>query len=596
TSKLFKNLIQRYDSFAYRQEISSVRSNGGSSNQQRNDHLTLQWLQGTVREMRDELQTELSAAHNTSELRAQEVATLTSDVAALRSDVSSSRADLETLRAEQTRNSVQSQQSQQELVAAIEHYKKGLKSSPKIQFVMFQVESAQADWTQVLQKRSKRVMFLENDTVPPVQTSMTPHTDELERRVRRLEKKIKNALWSRAQAAGRSAEHAELLKRVATLEEQKRSNDRALFNVSQEIEGLKRVQLTTSQLMESMSALESRFDIGLPELQREVSRLEFELAQSTSSIQNAKDAEDQQNSLLKSFSDNISRLEKNLNADRALLIALRQELSSAGDLATQQQQGEPSQQQEGANNSEGAVRRFVRDLGRLESQYEHLVHTLPKDCESVTGPSGEYMIAPALSAPEARGSAGLTEEPLLTWCDQDTGAGGWTVVQRRNDGLEQFNRPWAEYETGFGAPAGEFWLGNSALHRLTADNCSSLRVDLRDIYGESWFAEYTDFSVSSAQDGYRLWVSGYQGNASDAFSYQNMMQFSAVDSDRDISNTHCAANYEGGWWFSHCQHVNLNGRYNLGLTWFDSSRNEWIAVAWSEMKVRRRAGCSAANK
>jgi len=131
---------------------------------------------------------------------------------------------------------------------------------------------------------------------------------------------------------------------------------------------------------------------------------------------------------------------------------------------------------------------------------------------------------------------------------------------------------------------------------LTADNCSSLRVDIHDIYGQNWFAEYTEFSVSSEADGFRLWVNGYQGNASDAFEYQNRMQFSTIDADRDISNTHCAGNYEGGWWFSHCQHVNLNGRYSLGLTWFDGARNEWIAVAWSEMKVRRRAGCVAAHR
>lgn len=97
---------------------------------------------------------------------------------------------------------------------------------------------------------------------------------------------------------------------------------------------------------------------------------------------------------------------------------------------------------------------------------------------------------------------------------------------------------------------------------------------------------YDEFSISTKEDGYRLSVGSYHGNASDALEYQNHMQFSSVDSDRDVSNTHCAANYEGGWWFSHCQHANLNGRYNLGLTWFDSSRNEWIAVARSEMKVR----------
>lgn len=131
-------------------------------------------------------------------------------------------------------------------------------------------------------------------------------------------------------------------------------------------------------------------------------------------------------------------------------------------------------------------------------------------------------------------------------------------------------------------------MGNEALHRLTKGNLSSLRIDLKDIYGKYWHAEYDEFSVGPKEDGYRIHVAGYHGNASDALAYQNHMQFSAIDSDRDVSNTNCAANYEGGWWFSHCQHANLNGRYNLGLTWFDSSRNEWIAVANSEMKVRSR--------
>lgn len=134
-------------------------------------------------------------------------------------------------------------------------------------------------------------------------------------------------------------------------------------------------------------------------------------------------------------------------------------------------------------------------------------------------------------------------------------------------------------------------MGNEALHRLTAENCSSLKVDFTDIYGKKWVAQYEGFYISDSDDGYRIHVYGYSGNASDALEYQNKMQFSAVDSDRDISNTHCAQNYEGGWWFSHCQHANLNGRYNLGLTWFDDTRNEWIAVAFSEMKVRRRRNC-----
>ncbi|KAK6627636.1 hypothetical protein RUM44_010115 [Polyplax serrata] len=207
-----------------------------------------------------------------------------------------------------------------------------------------------------------------------------------------------------------------------------------------------------------------------------------------------------------------------------------------------------------------------------------------QNCGSIEGGNGIYAIAPGEGP------------PLLVACDMSSSPGGWTIVQRRIDGSQEFNRKWKEYAVGFGVPSevpgstrereirGEFWLGNEALHRLTAENCSSLKIDFTDIYGKKWVAEYEEFYISDAEDGYRIHVSGYSGNASDALEYQNKMQFSAVDSDRDISNTHCAQNYEGGWWFSHCQHANLNGRYNLGLTWFDGTRNEWIAVAFSEMK------------
>lgn len=89
-------------------------------NQQRNDHITLQWLQGAVREIRTELQTELSAAHNATEQHAQEFTSLVSDVAALRSDVASSRADIETLKGDQTRTAAQTQQCLQDSSTAVE--------------------------------------------------------------------------------------------------------------------------------------------------------------------------------------------------------------------------------------------------------------------------------------------------------------------------------------------------------------------------------------------------------------------------------------------------------------------------------------------
>lgn len=237
----------------------------------------------------------------------------------------------------------------------------------------------------------------------------------------------------------------------------------------------------------------------------------------------------------------------------------------------------------------------MQQLEHVEAEYETIISKLPRDCTQVeqmkvhggegevegTGQSGEsnlYLIAPVGQ-----------HHPLMTQCENE-----WTTIQRRQDGSVDFNRSWEDYANGFGTPAGEFWIGNEPLHHLTNDNCSTLRIVMQDIYDNTWFADYEAFRIGSREDGFRLELAGYKGNASDAFEYQNHMQFSAIDVDRDISNTHCAGNYEGGWWFSHCQHANLNGRYNLGLTWFDASRNEWIAVKSSHMMIaRRRSDCLA---
>lgn len=40
------------------------------------------------------------------------------------------------------------------------------------------------------------------------------------------------------------------------------------------------------------------------------------------------------------------------------------------------------------------------------------------------------------------------------FCEMDYMGGGWTVMQRRTDGLTDFKRPWADYADGFGNLAG----------------------------------------------------------------------------------------------------------------------------------------------
>ena len=99
------------------------------------------------------------------------------------------------------------------------------------------------------------------------------------------------------------------------------------------------------------------------------------------------------------------------------------------------------------------------------------------------------------------------------FCDQTTEGGGWTVFQKRLDGSVDFYLKWAVYKSGFGDLNGEFWLGLDKIHRLTLDNNSILRVDLEDFEGETRYAEYNLFGVTSEKDKYRLILGDYSGNA-----------------------------------------------------------------------------------
>ena len=78
----------------------------------------------------------------------------------------------------------------------------------------------------------------------------------------------------------------------------------------------------------------------------------------------------------------------------------------------------------------------------------------------------------------------------------ETDGGGWIVIQRRlPGGTENFTRKWADYENGFGDMSGEFWLGLSNIHCLTAREKLELRIDMitEDGMPKTW--TYSVFQV-----------------------------------------------------------------------------------------------------
>ena len=93
-----------------------------------------------------------------------------------------------------------------------------------------------------------------------------------------------------------------------------------------------------------------------------------------------------------------------------------------------------------------------------------------------------------------------------------TSGGGWTVFQRRLDGSVDFNRGWQDYKLGFGDLKGEFWLGLDKIDRLTTASRNELRIDMEDTSGNTRYAEYNSFAVTSEQQKYQLSLGSYTGN------------------------------------------------------------------------------------
>ncbi|XP_032765950.1 angiopoietin-related protein 6 isoform X1 [Rattus rattus] len=171
----------------------------------------------------------------------------------------------------------------------------------------------------------------------------------------------------------------------------------------------------------------------------------------------------------------------------------------------------------------------------------------------------------------------LGRRVVPVWCEQQQEGGGWTVIQRRQDGSVNFFTNWQHYKVGFGRPDGEYWLGLEPVHQVTSRGDHELLILLEDWGGRGARAHYDSFSLEPESDHYRLRLGQYHGDAGDSLSWHNDKPFSTVDRDRDSYSGNCALYHRGGWWYHACAHSNLNGvwyhgghyrsRYQDGVYW-----------------------------
>ena len=78
------------------------------------------------------------------------------------------------------------------------------------------------------------------------------------------------------------------------------------------------------------------------------------------------------------------------------------------------------------------------------------------------------------------------------------------MIQRREDGSENFTRSWNEYKDGFGLLTADHWLGNDKLYHLTRDGEWVIYVELKDTDGTGSYLIVKPFSIMSSNDNYAL--------------------------------------------------------------------------------------------
>ncbi|XP_043749751.1 angiopoietin-2 [Cervus elaphus] len=153
-------------------------------------------------------------------------------------------------------------------------------------------------------------------------------------------------------------------------------------------------------------------------------------------------------------------------------------------------------------------------------------------------------------------------EAIKAYCEMETGGGGWTVIQRREDGSVDFQRTWKEYKVGFGNPSGEHWLGNEFVSQVTGQKRYVLKIHLRDWEGNEAYSLYDHFYLSNEELNYRIHLKGLTGTAGKISSIsQPGNDFSTKDADNDKCICKCSQMLTGGWWFDACGPSNLNGMY-----------------------------------
>ncbi|KAL2097762.1 hypothetical protein ACEWY4_006969 [Coilia grayii] len=154
-------------------------------------------------------------------------------------------------------------------------------------------------------------------------------------------------------------------------------------------------------------------------------------------------------------------------------------------------------------------------------------------------------------------------QPFLVYCEM-TADGASTVIQRRQDGSLDFDQTWRSYEEGFGNCKGEFWLGLKKIYAIARHNDTIVRIQAEDSKQGRHVVEYY-LMMEDASSDYAIHLRSTDTDLPHTVGNKTAIRFSTKDHIKDDhQDPSCPNDYTGGWWFSACGDINLNGRYTHG--------------------------------
>ena len=130
-----------------------------------------------------------------------------------------------------------------------------------------------------------------------------------------------------------------------------------------------------------------------------------------------------------------------------------------------------------------------------------------------------------------------------------------------------FDRNWVDYLNGFGDAHGNRWIGLENIHQLTTRQTTSLQIDFEMFDTGPFTLTYSRAVVGGADANYSMAVTGFTPTDRVLSNPFHSRQFTTKDRDHDLSaNGNCAVTlHRGGWWYSGCGYMNLNGNYEGDL-------------------------------